>query len=90
MELISTDALRQYMKHRGYSVKRLADTIGVSKATVGHLHSGGRTTVGSDIAIAIEEALHAPSGSLFLSSVSPVARYGNRSGQKSGRDGGAQ
>lgn len=72
VELISTDALRQYMKYRGYSVKGLADRIGVSKATIGHLHSGGGKTVGPEIAKSIERALDAPIGSLFLPKVSPV------------------
>lgn len=74
VELISTDALRQYMKYRGYSVKGLADRIGVSKATIGHLHAGGRKTVGPEIAKSIERALDAPVGSLFLPKVSPVSR----------------
>lgn len=72
VELISTDALRQYMKYRGYSIKGLADRIGVSKATIGHLHSGGRKSVGPEIAKNIERALDAPIGSLFLPKVSPV------------------
>lgn len=74
VELISTDALRQYMKYRGYSVKGLADRIGVSKATIGHLHSGGRKTVGPQIAKSIERALDAPTGSLFLPKVMHDAR----------------
>ncbi|GAA1453373.1 helix-turn-helix transcriptional regulator [Nesterenkonia lacusekhoensis] len=73
VELISTDALRQYMKYRGYSVKGLADRIKVSKATIGHLHSGGRRTVGPEIAKSIEKALDAPIGSLFLPKVSTAA-----------------
>lgn len=74
VELISTDALRQYMKYRGYSVKGLADRIGVSKATIGHLHSGGRKSVGPETAKAIERALDAPIGSLFVPKVSHGAR----------------
>lgn len=74
VELISTDALRQYMRYRGYSVKGLADRIGVSKAAIGHLHSGARKTIGPDIAKSIERALDAPIGSLFLPKVSTAAR----------------
>ncbi len=83
MELISTDALRQYMRYRNYSVKGLADRIGVSKATIGHLHSGGRKTVGPEIAKSIERALDAPIGSLFVPKVSHGARTGvHASGRK--------
>ncbi|WP_170228541.1 helix-turn-helix transcriptional regulator [Nesterenkonia populi] len=69
MELISTDAFRQYMKYRGYSVQGLADRVNVSKSTIGHLRSGFRKSVGPDIAKAIEKALDAPVGSLFLPKV---------------------
>lgn len=37
VELISTDALRNYMLCCGFTAKGLADRIGVSKATIGHL-----------------------------------------------------
>ena len=82
VELISTDALRQYMRHRDYSVKGLADRIGVSKATIGHLHSGGRKSVGPDIAKAIERALDAPIGSLFVPKVSHGARTAELSARR--------
>lgn len=78
VELISTDALRQYMKYRGYSVQGLADRINVSKSTVGHLHSGFRKTVGPDIAKSIEKVLDAPSGSLFLPKIVHTARSTER------------
>lgn len=70
VELISKDALRQYMKYRDFTIQSLADRIGVSKATVGHLHSGGRKTVSPPTAKAIEKALDAPTGSLFIPKVS--------------------
>ena len=75
VRLISKDALKQYMKFRGYSVQQLADKIGVSKATVGHLTAAnGRTSTSPATAKAIEKALDAPSGSLFLAEVTAVTR----------------
>ncbi len=45
VRLISNDALKSYMQSRGFrSVNELAMRIGVSKATIGHLHSGARRT----------------------------------------------
>lgn len=74
VELISTDALRQYMSYRDFSIRKLAEKVGVSPATIGHLHSGARNTVGPNIAKAIEKALDAPRGSLFVPKVMHNAR----------------
>lgn len=69
VELISKDALRGYMEYKRFTVQSLADRIGVSKATIGHLRGGGRKTVGPQIARDIEEALGVPPGILFVPKV---------------------
>lgn len=75
VRLISTDALKSYMQFRGFrSVNELAKRVGVSKSTIGHLHSGSRVSCGPDVARRIEEALQAPPGSLFVAEVTPVTR----------------
>jgi hypothetical protein len=82
LELTSADVLRSYMEYRGFgSVGALAaaSIVGsgkqakpLSKATVGHLHSGFRTRVTPETAAAIEKALHAPPGALFRPGFAPV------------------
>lgn len=74
VKLISADALAQYMKHRDFTVRTLAARVGVSPATIGHLRSGARKTCKPSTAKAIERALDAPIGSLFVGEVSHVAR----------------
>lgn len=54
-------------------VQQLAGTTGPSKATIGHLVSGHTTSTRKEWAIAIEEALDAPRGSLFVAKVSRVS-----------------
>ncbi len=69
MKLISRDALRQYMEFRGETNVSLGAKAGVSKAIVGHLRSGQRTTCTGKTARLIEGALNAPPGSLFVAEV---------------------
>ena len=78
VRLISAGALAQYMKYREVSVRELAKTVGCSHATVGHLRSGKRNYVRSEWAKAIERALDAPRGSLFVPELSTVTRDTNR------------
>lgn len=84
VKLISHQALAQYMAHRDYSVRGLADAVAlelkrkrinvpVSRSTIGHLRSGLRNTCRPEVAKAIEDVLGAPRGSLFVGKVSPVA-----------------
>ena len=75
VRLISHEAFASYMTFRGYSVRSLAHRLGVSPALVGHLRSGKRNTCSPTTAIAIEKALDAPRGSLFVPKVSHVAGY---------------
>lgn len=74
VRLISTIAFRDYMGHRGYSVRSLALRVGCSRALVGHLRSGKRTSCSPAWARAIEKALDAPAGSLFMPRLSDVTR----------------
>lgn len=74
VKLISSEALAQYMEHRGLTVRGLAHKAGVSPALVGHLRSGKRSTCLPANARAIEKSLSAPPGSLFVPQVSRVSR----------------
>lgn len=74
VKLISAEALAQYMTFRGFTVRSLADRVDASRATIGHLRSGARRTCSPETAKRIERALDAPKGSLFVPSVSSVAR----------------
>lgn len=71
VRLISADALNAYIEARNLSTRALADKAGNPRyrSTIGHLRSGARNTCGPKIAGAIERALGAPPGSLFLISV---------------------
>ncbi len=74
VRLISSDALARYMKHRDMSVRALALRVGCSRATIGHIRSGHRSYIKSEWAKAIERALEAPAGSLFVPEISTVTR----------------
>lgn len=74
VKLISAAALAQYMRYRGFTVRTLAERVGCSHSVVGHLRSGKRKTCHHETATAIEDALDAPRGSLFIANVSHVAR----------------
>ena len=73
VKLISARVLADYMDHRDETVRSLADKVGVSRSTIGHLRSGERDTCKPPTAKAIEKALNAPPGSLFVAHVSRVA-----------------
>lgn len=77
MRLISREAFRQYMEFRNETNISLGRKAGVSKAIVGHLRSGQRATCSGKTANAIERALNAPPGSLFLAEL-PNAQLGNQ------------
>lgn len=74
MRLISAQALRQYMKFRGFSVRSLAAKVGVSHGTIGWLTSGKRSTTKPDTAVRIAKALDCPVESLFV----PIVVRGSR------------
>lgn len=75
MRLKDRRMLRQYMDYRGLrTVRELATAAGISHSTVGHLHSGVRSTCKPETASAIERALGAPPGLLFDPRSSKVSR----------------
>lgn len=74
VKLISSRAFAEYMKHRGFTVRTLADRVGCSRSLIGHLRSGERDTCKPATARGIEKALDAPAGSLFIPKVSRVSR----------------
>ena len=74
VQLISSDALRTYMKFRNLTVRKLAKQAGCSPATVGHLRSGARKTCSPTTARSIAEALGAPVEALFVARSSNVVR----------------
>lgn len=75
LNLSDRSVLRSYMQYKGFrSVRELAQRAGVSRATIGHLHSGQRTTCSPTTARAIEDALGAPPGLLFTAEVISVQR----------------
>lgn len=80
MQLISNVALAQYMDHRDVTVRGLAKKVSLltgercSFQVIGHLRSGERNTCRPQTAKAIEKALEAPPGSLFVPRVSRVVR----------------
>lgn len=65
--------LADYMQFRRMSYAKLAAKVGCSKATIGHLVTGQTTSTRKEWARAIEEALDAPAGSLFVARVSRVS-----------------
>lgn len=76
VRVISHQAFAQYMKHRGYTVRTMADALGGPhlRSTIGHLRSGKRSTCDPELARRIEKVLDAPRDSLFVPLVSRVAR----------------
>jgi hypothetical protein len=92
LKLISHEALARYMKYRDFTVRSLAEAvqkelvrkkadprITCSRAKIGHLRSGYSDVCDYDeVAMAIEEVLGAPRGSLFVPSVSRVSQVVSR------------
>jgi transcriptional regulator with XRE-family HTH domain len=74
MRLKSPEMLRQYMEYKHLRIRELAKAAGVSRATIGHLHSGERSTARPATARAIEGALGCPPGLLFEAISSKVSR----------------
>jgi transcriptional regulator with XRE-family HTH domain len=78
VRLISAAAFAAYMQHRGFTVRSLAARLGVKPGRIGHLRSGKRNTCPPQLARAIEKALDAPPGSLFVARLSTVHRERGR------------
>lgn len=73
VRVVDRRILEHYIKFRRMSYAQLASRVGCSKATIGHLVSGHVRTTKDHWARAIEEALDAPTGSLFVPVVSRVS-----------------
>lgn len=74
MQLKSPEMLRQYMEFKRLRIRDLAAASGVSRATIGHLHSGARKSAKPATARRIEEALGCPPGLLFEATSSKISR----------------
>ena len=85
VKLIDQKTLVRYMDWRGFSVRSLAEAVDrevgkhdrreiSSRAAIGHLRSGKRSTVQPWTARAIEKCLECPPGSMFVAEVSHVSR----------------
>lgn len=73
--------LADYLAFRRLSYAQLATRVheitktpGPSKATIGHLVTGQTSSTRKEWAVAIERALDAPAGSLFVATVSRVSK----------------
>lgn len=73
-EVIDPRTLASYMKFRSHTCRSLAKLLNVGHATIGHLRSGARGDCKLTLAKAIEEALNAPPGSLFVPAGSRVSQ----------------
>lgn len=73
VQVVDRRILSHYIDFRGLSYAQLADKVGCSKATIGHLVTGHTKTTKPDWAKALEKALDAPPGSLFVPKVSRVS-----------------
>lgn len=73
MRVVDRRILEHYIQFRGFSYAKLAQKVGCSKATIGHLVSGHVRTTKKEWAQAIERELDAPRGSLFVAAVSRVS-----------------
>lgn len=70
-------ALRDYMTYRGETIRSLAMKAGVTKSTIGNMHSWSLqrgVECPPALAARIEAILDAPPGSIFEAKVSRVAR----------------
>ncbi len=74
MKVVDRRILEHYIKYRGLSYAQLAERVGCSKATIGHLVSGHVRTTKQQWAKSIERNLDAPPGSLFVPVVSRVSQ----------------
>lgn len=74
VQLISHQALAQFMNHKEFTVRSLAARTGINRSTIGHLRSGARKNVDSEDARKIAKALDIPVDSFFTAKVSHVSR----------------
>lgn len=70
----SPDALAQAMTYRNYSVRKLAEAVGVHRSTIGHLRSGARRNCDPETAKRIAAAVQMPIDFLFVARPSNGSR----------------
>lgn len=79
LKLISAPVLDQYMRFRNQTNRSLAAEVKRSPALIAHLRRGARAYCEPAVAVAIEKALNAPPGSLFLPEVHGALPHARRS-----------
>lgn len=84
MKLRSKEILDAFMANKGFSNGRLAQYAGCSRAFIGHLRTGLKTSCTPKLAEAIAEALDVPLVALFEPKTSAVSGQNNRSSQMAG------
>ena len=70
MKLISADILKAHMKHKDFSMDRLATYAGCSKSMIGHLCTGLKSSCTPKLAENIARALDLPVEALFVQQAS--------------------
>lgn len=82
MKLKSREILIAFMVREDFSVTRLAQYAGCSRAMIGHLRSGHKTSCTPALADRISEALGVPRIALFDERVSTVSSRINHQAEK--------
>ena len=78
MKLISHEVLKAHMEHKKFSVQRLATYAGCSKAFIGFLRTGDKTSCTKELAEKIALALDLPIEALFVTKTSEAIGQNNR------------
>lgn len=73
MRLHSPEILQAFMKRKDFSMARLGRYAGCSKAMIGYLCKGTKTTCSVPLAEAIAEALDVPTEALFVREASAAS-----------------
>jgi hypothetical protein len=84
MKLRSREILDAFMANKGFSNGRLAQYAGCSRAFIGHLRTGLKTSCTPKLAEAIAEALDVPLVALFEPKTSADSGQNARTGQMVG------
>lgn len=71
MELLDHTELARLMRDRGKGARRLAPRVGLGKSTIGRLQRGEHRSTRAEAALAIEDELEVPRGTLFREPEAP-------------------
>lgn len=82
VHLRDSNLLKQYMTYKDWTIRELADLVGVSKTTIGDLRTGERSYCNPRVAKKIAKALDVPVEVLFLTKPSTVSRETCRPSKK--------